>query len=67
MKMIQGHILQSSDAIHALAKEEMTSISKLGYKSRVFFASSGIGPSSFKYLPDRSKFLAVAWSRRVSA
>ena len=59
MKMIQGHILQSADAIHALTNEEMKSISELGYRTPVFVAPNGVDLSPFEYLPDISEFLAA--------
>ena len=57
--MIQNRILKSADAIHALTNEEMTSISKLGYKSSIFVAPNGIDPSPFECPPDTSAFLAA--------
>lgn len=59
MKMILDRILRSADAIHALTNEEMTSISKLGYKSSIFVAPNGIDPSPFECPPDTSAFLAA--------
>ena len=59
MKMIQGHILQSADAIHALTNEEMKSISELGYKTPVFVGPNGIDPAPFECLPDASEFLTA--------
>ena len=56
MKMIQGHILKSADAIHALTNEEMKSIAELGYKTPVFVAPNGIDPSPFECPPDTSAF-----------
>ena len=57
--MIQNRILKFADAIHALTNEEMTSISKLGYKSSIFVAPNGIDPSPFGCPPDTSAFLAA--------
>ena len=57
--MIQDRILKFADAIHALTNEEMTSISKLGYKSSIFVAPNGIDPSPFECPPDTSAFLAA--------
>lgn len=59
MKMIQGHILQSADAIHALTNEEMKRISELGYKTPVFVGPNGIDPAPFECLPDASEFLTA--------
>ena len=59
MKMIQGHILQSADAIHALTNEEMKRISELGYKTPVFVDPNGIDPAPFECLPDASEFLTA--------
>ena len=57
--MIQDRILKFADAIHALTNEEMTSISKLGYKSSIFVAPNGIDPAPFECPPDTSAFLAA--------
>ena len=59
MKMIQGHILQSANAIHALTNEEMKSISDLGYETPVFVAPNGVDSSPFEYSPDVSEFLSA--------
>lgn len=59
MRMIQGHILKFADALHALTKEEMASISKLGYKNSVFVVPNGIDSSQFEKLPDISEFMAA--------
>ena len=59
MKMIQGHILQSADAIHALTNEEMKSISELGYRTPVSVVPNGVDLSPFEYVPDISEFLAA--------
>ena len=59
MKMIQGHILQSANAIHALANEERKSISELGYKTPIFVAPNGVDSSPFECSPDISEFLSA--------
>ena len=59
MGMIQGHILKFADSLHALTKEEMASISKVGYKSSCFVVPNGIDSSQFEKLPDISEFMAA--------
>ena len=59
MGMIQGHILKFADSLHALTKEEMADISKLGYNSSCFVVPNGIDSSQFEKLPDISEFMAA--------
>ena len=58
MKLVQDHIMESSDAIHALTEAEMTRITELGYKTPVVVAPNGVNPGLLDCAPDISEFTA---------
>lgn len=59
LKLIQDHIIKSSDTLHAHTCAEKARISNLGYKTPVFVVPCGIDLASFDELPERSEFLAT--------
>ena len=58
MKLVQDHIMKSSDTIHALTEAEMTRIAELGYGTPVVVAPNGVNPDLLDCAPDISEFMA---------
>ena len=57
-RLIQNHILNSAEALHALTQEEQARIVELGYKTPVFVAPNGIDAAPFEDMSNASDFLA---------
>lgn len=57
-RLVQRHILNFADALHALTQEEQARIVKLGYKTPVFVAPNGIDAAPFEDMSNASDFLA---------
>lgn len=61
LKLFMAHILQSADALHAVAQGEQAQIARFGWKTPVFVSPNGINPDQVEDFisVDASGFLAT--------